>query len=278
MQSTNGSLRITVLGSGTSVGVPTIGCRCAVCTSQDPRDKRLRPSIYIRYRDRGVLVDTSPDFRHQALSFGIDRIDAILYTHAHADHILGLDDVRPFNFHQNGSIPIYASEETLTVIQRVFTYIFDGSKSQSSRPRIEKHIIHEAPIDLFGLRFTPIPLLHGNGNVTGFRFGRVAYLTDHSLIPESSKSKLQDLDLLFLDALRDKPHPTHSTVQQALGHVEELRPKRALLTHICHDLGLPLFMIVGVRNYYGHSQGTSADTAPRFYPRYSSQRTTPGKI
>ena len=134
MQSTNGSLRITVLGSGTSVGVPTIGCHCAVCSSEDPRDKRLRPSIYVRYRDRGVLVDTSPDFRNQALSFGIDRLDAILYTHAHADHIMGLDDVRPFNFHQNAPIPIYGSEETLAIIQRVFTYIFDGTKSQSSRP------------------------------------------------------------------------------------------------------------------------------------------------
>ncbi|MCP5118663.1 MAG: MBL fold metallo-hydrolase, partial [bacterium] len=145
--------------------------------------------------------------------------------------------VRPFNFHQNKPIPIYASEETMGVIQRVFTYIFDGVKSQSSRPRIEQNIIAGAPIDLFGLKFTPVPLLHGNGETIGFRFGNAAYLTDHSEIPASSLAKLQNLDLLFLDALRDKPHPTHTTVEQALRHVEQLKPKQALFTHICHDLG-----------------------------------------
>ncbi|MCW5983013.1 MAG: MBL fold metallo-hydrolase [Bryobacteraceae bacterium] len=229
-------LTLTVLGSGTSVGVPTIGCHCEVCASPDPRDKRLRPSVLIRYGGRSVLIDVGPDFRQQALRARIDRIDAILFTHAHADHIMGLDDVRPFNFHQKEPIPIYGSEETLAVIQRVFKYVFDDGMTESSRPKLAPRVIDGAPIHLFGLDFTPIPLRHGKGNSLGFLFGRAAYLTDHSEIPESSKEKLHSLDCLFLDALRHKPHPTHTTVQRALDHVAELRPKRAYLTHICHDL------------------------------------------
>lgn len=231
-----GSLRLTVLGSGTSVGVPTIGCHCPVCTSKDPRDNRLRPSVLVRYNGRAVLVDTTPDFRQQALRARIDRIDAILYTHAHADHILGLDDVRPFNYHQRGAIPIYGTAETLAVIQRVFTYVFDGAETQSSRPRITPVAITEEPLELFGLAVTPIPVLHGRSQVLGFRFGPVAYLTDHSEIPEPSLDKLRDLEVLFLDALRHKPHPTHSTVERSLAYVDRLRPRRAYFTHICHDL------------------------------------------
>ena len=237
MASFSGQLTITVLGSGTSVGIPSIGCRCPVCTSTDPRDKRLRPSVLVRYGDRVVLIDTAPDLRQQALRFGIERVDAILYTHAHADHILGLDDVRPFNFHQRGPIPIYASPETLATIRGCFTYIFDGRQSQSSRPRIEAHEIHGEPIDLFGLEFSPVPLHHGDKSSYGFRFAKAAYLTDHSEIPEESKAKLRDLDVLFLDALRHRPHPTHSTVERSLKYVEELKPKRAIFTHMCHDLG-----------------------------------------
>jgi phosphoribosyl 1,2-cyclic phosphate phosphodiesterase len=232
----NGNLTITVLGSGTSVGVPTIGCHCQVCTSADPRDNRLRPSVMLRYGGRTVLIDTTPDFRQQALRARIDRIDAILYTHAHADHIMGLDDVRPFNFHQSGAIPIYGSAETLAVIQRVFTYVFDGCQTQSSRPKIAPATIAEEPLVLFGLEFMPVPVYHGWGKVLGFRFGRAAYLTDHSEIPEASLEKLHGLDVLFLDALRHKPHPTHSTVERSLQYVEQLRPKRTYFTHICHDL------------------------------------------
>ena len=236
MPPANGVIKLTVLGSGTSVGVPTIGCHCEVCTSPDPRDKRLRPSVLIRYGGRCVLIDSGPDFRQQALRARIERIDAILFTHAHADHIMGLDDVRPFNFHQKEPIPIYGSAETLAVIQRVFEYVFDSTESQSSRPKIVPHVIAGEPIHLFGLDFTPIPLFHGRGNSLGFLFDRAAYLTDHSEIPESSKEKLRSLDFIFLDALRHKPHPTHSTVQRSLEIVEELQPKRAFFTHICHDL------------------------------------------
>ena len=232
----DGDLTITALGTGTSVGVPMVGCRCRVCTSPDPRDKRLRPSILIRYDGRGVLIDTTPDFRQQALRANIERIDAILYTHAHADHILGLDDVRPFNFHQNAPIPIYGSAETIASIQHVFTYVFDSGETQSSRPRIVVNTITDEAFELFGLEFVPVPLDHGRGRCYGFRFGRAAYLTDHSDIPEASKEKLKGLDVLFLDALRHRPHATHTTVERALQHVEELNPKLALFTHICHDL------------------------------------------
>ncbi|HEV8147312.1 MAG TPA: MBL fold metallo-hydrolase [Bryobacteraceae bacterium] len=230
------AIQITVLGSGTSSGVPTIGCTCEVCQSTDARDKRLRPSILIRYEGHGVLVDTTPDFRMQALRAHIDRIDAILYTHSHADHVLGLDDVRPFNYKQRSAIPIYGTEETLSAIQRVFCYAFDSSPQESAVPRLNLHTLDGAPFDLFGLEFMPIRLLHGKSVVLGFRFGPAAYLTDHSDIPDESKEKLQGLDVLFLDALRHRPHPTHSTVERALAWVEELRPRRAFFTHICHDL------------------------------------------
>jgi len=230
------SLSITVLGSGTSVGVPTIGCHCAVCSSADPRDKRLRPSIYIKYADRGVVIDTTPDFRQQALRAQIERVDGIFFTHSHADHVMGLDDVRPFNFKQGGVIPIYGSADTIDNIRNAFRYIFDSRFSESSVPRLVTNVFDNAPIDFFGLEFTPIRLWHGKGTVYGFRFGSAAYLTDHSDIPDESMEQLRDLEVLFLDALRHRPHPTHSTVERSLQSVEKLAPKRAFFTHICHDL------------------------------------------
>jgi len=230
------SFNITVLGSGTSVGVPTIGCHCAVCHSEDPRDQRLRPSIYVRYQGHGVLIDTTPDFRQQALRARIERVDAILFTHSHADHIMGLDDVRPFNFRQGGEIPIHGSQETLDNIQRCFRYIFDPRYAESAVPRLAIHPFNGEPIELFGLEFVPIRLCHGKGTVHGYRFGDAAYLTDHSDIPDESMEQLNGLDVLFLDALRHKPHPTHSTVERSLQSVEKLAPRRAFFTHICHDL------------------------------------------
>lgn len=230
-------LTITVMGSGTSVGVPTIGCHCKVCRSDDPRDHRLRPSICVRWEGHAVVIDTGPDFRQQALSLNLDRIDAVLFTHAHADHILGLDDLRPFNFHQKDPIPVYGSEATLNVVRRVFAYIFHDAPTESSRPKIAAHAFDHLDIDVCGLLFLPVPLRHGSSPAHGFRFGNAAYLTDHSEIPEESVPLLQDLDVLFLDALRYKPHPTHSTVDQSLLTVERLRPRRAFFTHISHDLG-----------------------------------------
>jgi phosphoribosyl 1,2-cyclic phosphate phosphodiesterase len=232
-----GGVKITVLGSGTSTGVPTIGCHCEVCRSADPRDKRLRPSILVTYSSRNVLIDTTPDFRQQALRTGFERLDAIVFTHAHADHVMGLDDVRPFNFRQRSEIPIYASAHTMGAIRRAFRYIFDDEEKMSSIPHLESHILEGAAFDLFGLEFTPVPLLHGKAPVYGFRFGKAAYLTDHSDIPDPSYELLSGLDVLFLDALRYKPHPTHSTVERSLATAERVGARRVFFTHICHDLG-----------------------------------------
>jgi phosphoribosyl 1,2-cyclic phosphate phosphodiesterase len=230
-------IKILVLGSGTSVGVPTIGCHCGVCTSADPRDARLRPSILVSYEGRNILIDTTPDLRTQALRAGLEHLDAVLFTHAHADHIMGLDDVRPFNFRQKGRIPIYASTETMGSIQRIFSYIIDGEKKETNIPQLDARPLDSAAVDLFGVEFTPVPVLHGSQTIYGFRFGPAAYLTDHSDIPESSMELLRGLDVLFLDALRYKPHPTHSTVERSIRTVEKLAPRRAFFTHISHDLG-----------------------------------------
>jgi phosphoribosyl 1,2-cyclic phosphate phosphodiesterase len=227
---------ILVLGSGTSVGVPMIGCRCKACASEDPRDKRLRPSVLLKLDDKRILIDTSPDFRYQALHFGIERLDAILYTHAHADHILGLDDVRPFNFMQKEHIPFYASVDSWQTIYRTFSYVFDAKPTESSRPRLTLNIFDEQPFVVSGITVRPIKASHGKGSVHGFRFGNCAYLTDHSSIPPQSLALLNGLDVLFLDALRHNPHPTHSTVNESLRVVEELKPKRAFFTHVSHDL------------------------------------------
>jgi len=201
------AVKITVLGSGTSVGVPTIGCHCAVCTSSDPRDARLRPSVLLSYNGRNVLIDTTPDFRTQALRAGIERLDAVLFTHSHADHMMGLDDVRPFNFRQKDRIPIYASEPTMEAVRRCFPYIFECEKKETNIPQIEPRVMDGAPFDLFGLEFVPVPVLHGRQTIYGFRFGAAAYLTDHSEIPDASMELLRSLDVIFLDALRYKPHP-----------------------------------------------------------------------
>jgi phosphoribosyl 1,2-cyclic phosphate phosphodiesterase len=230
-------LHITVLGSGTSTGVPTIGCDCRVCRSTDPRDKRLRPSILVSYNGRNVLIDSGPDFRAQALRAGFRTLDAVLYTHSHADHILGLDDVRPFNYGRQDQIPIYARPDALATIKRVFRYVFEASgHCGGGIPRLEAFPLEDAGVELFGVHFVPVPIMHGPQPIVGFRFGRAAYLTDHSDIPPESLALLRGLDVLFLDALRHVPHPTHSTVERSLRWVEELRPARAFFTHICHEL------------------------------------------
>jgi len=227
---------LTVLGSGTSMGVPTIGCDCAVCHSTDPHDRRTRPSVLIEYAGKAVLIDTTPDFREQAIRERINHLDAVLYTHTHADHILGIDDLRPLSFrHKPDRLPLYAHPEAAEFIRNMFRYIFDANYKFGGLPRVELRPI-DGPVELFGARFDPVVVIHGETQIYGFRFGSAAYLTDHSVVPEPSFAKLRDLDILFLDALRHKPHPTHSTVETSLGIVERVKPKRAFFTHICHDL------------------------------------------
>ena len=230
------SALLTVLGSGTSMGVPTLGCHCAVCESADPCDRRTRPSVLLSYAGRNIVIDTTPDFRYQAMRARVDRLDAVVYTHAHADHIMGLDDIRPFNIKQKSVVPIYAASDTLGVLRRQFSYIFEEAQPGSTLPLIEMREI-DGPFDLFGLRLLPIPAMHGVQPVLGFRLGNAAYLTDFSSVPASSRALLRGLDDFILDALRYVPHPTHSNVEQSLALVEELKPKRAWFTHICHDLG-----------------------------------------
>ena len=234
-------IQIRVLGSGTSVGIPTIGCACAVCHSDDPRDRRLRPSVLVSFEaagcQRNVVIDTTPDFRAQALAAGFTRLDAILYTHAHADHIMGLDDIRPFNYGREERIPAYGDDATLEVVERVFPYAFQEIETHpGGLPRVTAHRHDGKAVRVQGLDFEPVPVKHGKRTITAYRFGNAAYITDNSDIPDEALGRLEDLDVLFLDALRRFPHPSHSTVEQALGWVRRLRPKRAYFTHICHDL------------------------------------------
>ncbi len=229
-------MRLTFLGTGTSTGVPTLACHCRVCTSPDARDKRTRPSLLVRFGDRSLVIDTTPDFRAQALREGLDRLDAVLFTHAHADHILGLDDVRVFYFRQQKPIPIYADAQCMIDIQRTFKYIFDGDYPYGGIARLDPRLI-DGPFEVEGLKVIPLPVMHGNLPILGFRINGVAYLTDVSEIPESSYPLLQGLEVLILDALRPRPHPTHLTVEQALSVMERLRGPRGYCTHIAHDFG-----------------------------------------
>lgn len=229
-------MRLTFLGTGTSTGVPTLTCHCRICTSTDPRDKRTRPSVLVQCGESTLLVDTTPDFRAQALREGMERLDAVLFTHAHADHILGLDDVRVFYFRQGQPIPIYADARSMESIRRTFQYIFDGAYPYGGLAKLDPRLI-AGPFEVAEIRVVPITVLHGNMPILGFRFGALAYLTDVSTIPEASLPLLEGLEVLILDALRRKPHPTHFSIDQALGVVERLKPRRAYFTHIAHELG-----------------------------------------
>jgi len=264
---------ITFLGSGTSMGVPTLGCGCSVCTSTDPHDKRLRPSILVRWPcaaidldnhpaakpvrarkgylpfppiqdrpcERVVLIDTGPDFRAQALTSGIKHVDAVFYTHSHADHIFGLDDLRPLSFvtyRESGPIPLYVTPETRAVLERIYSYTFSPESKYPTRAKVALKDVHgDTPIQVHEATFTPIPVLHGELPITGYRFGNAAYITDVSTIPESSFALLKDLDVLILSALRHTPHPSHATVDQAVRWANRIGARETWFTHISHDLG-----------------------------------------
>jgi phosphoribosyl 1,2-cyclic phosphate phosphodiesterase len=236
---------LTFLGTGTSMGVPTLGCACAVCTSADPHDGRLRPSVLVRWKEmesgleRTFVIDTGPDFREQALRAGITRVDAVLYTHAHADHIMGLDDLRPLSFaafHEGGPIPLYATEETAAVLRQVYDYTFSPGATYMHRAKVELSPLGERTA-VHGVEVTRVPVLHGEMEISGFRFGNAAYLTDVSAIPESSFALLEGLEHLAISALRHTPHPNHATVEQALEWARRIGARHTWFTHIAHDLG-----------------------------------------
>lgn len=226
------------------MGVPTLGCRCAVCTSTDPRNRRTRPAIAIQWPGqngadkRTVVIDTGPDFRGQALREDIRHVDAVFYTHSHADHILGLDDLRPLSFHhQPALLPLYADEPTARILRQVFDYTFSEDSTYPMRARVELRPLEgEGTAEVLGARFQRVPILHGNLTVAGFRFGSAAYLTDMSAIPESSLPLLENLDVLILDALRPRPHPSHASIQDALRWVERVAPRQAFFTHMSHEV------------------------------------------
>ena len=240
-------LKVTVLGSGTSHGVPSIGCDCAVCRSSDPRDRRTRPSILIEIAARpdappfadavhSILVDTSTDLRMQALTRNVRRVDAILFTHAHADHVFGLDDVRRYNQMQKEAIACYADAGTLASLRRMFAYIFEAPQQKGGGiPQLSLFAIG-GPFTLGGVEIVPVPLLHGTLPVLGFRIGSFAYLTDCNRIPDASWPLLDGVRTVILDALRHRPHSTHFSVAESVEVVARLGAERAYFTHICHDL------------------------------------------
>jgi phosphoribosyl 1,2-cyclic phosphate phosphodiesterase len=226
---------IILLGTGTSSGVPVVGCRCPVCTSADRRDNRSRCSALILFAGRNILIDTATDLRQQALREGIGHVDAVLYTHTHADHIHGIDDLRPFNLPSGGAIPLFGSPRTLSVIRQNFSYIFDEELEPGYRPRLELRAI-DGPFTLFDLPVIPVPLIHGGGEALGYRIGSCAYLTDCSAIPEESFSLLGGLDTLVIDALRFRPHATHFNIAEALVAAARIGARRTLLTHLSHEV------------------------------------------
>lgn len=240
-------MKVTVLGSGTSHGVPAIGCDCDVCRSADPRDRRTRPSILLELDGappspfagmvRSILIDTSTDLRTQALANNVRRVDAILFTHTHADHVFGIDDVRRFNQMQRTAIACYANGQTVTSLRSMFSYIFEPPKQLGGGlPQLSLFAIGGA-FSLGGAVVVPVPLFHGTLPILGFRIGAFAYLTDCNRIPEASWPLLEGVRTVIIDALRHKPHSTHFSVSEAIDAVQRMGADRAYFTHICHDLG-----------------------------------------
>lgn len=226
-------MRVTVLGSGTSHGVPMIGCRCVVCTSADPRNRRFRPSIAVENDGRVVLVDTTPELRMQALAFGLDRVDAVLFTHTHADHVFGLDELRRFNDLSGAEIPVYGDTRTLDDIRRIFPYIFNPPKQGGGVPKLTLNTV-PWEFELFGIPIRTMQVMHGRLPVLAYRFGDFAYVTDTNRIPDEAAAKLRGVDTLILDAVRYRPHSTHYGLWQAVEAARQLGARRTLFTHLSH--------------------------------------------
>ncbi|MEM1179345.1 MAG: MBL fold metallo-hydrolase [Acidobacteriota bacterium] len=230
------AFQITVMGCGTSTGVPVIGCDCPVCRSPDPKNKRMRSGLALRFGPRVILIDTSPDLRQQCLRFSVERVDAVLYTHSHADHIFGLDDLRPFNFRQDDPIACFGSAHTLGHLRRTFAYAFDGVPSEGGgKPRLITAEV-EGIFEVFDLEIQALPVLHGSLEVTAYRIGPFAYVTDCHHIPDSTFEALRGTRILILDALRYEPHPTHFSVAEALDAARRIGAERTYLTHMNHDI------------------------------------------
>jgi len=228
-------MQMTFLGSGTSGGVPVISCDCTVCRSLNPKNKRLRSSVLFQVEGLNILVDTSPDLRQQLLRQPIPRVDAVLYTHAHADHIFGLDELRRFNYLQKERIPAYAHPETSIKLRSIFDYAFHEGALRPGVPNLSLMDI-KGKFSIAGIEIIPVPLLHGNQEILGFRIGDLAYCTDVSAIPETSYPLLENLEYLILDALREKPHPTHFSLDQAIDQAQKINAKQTYFTHISHIL------------------------------------------
>ena len=230
-------MKLTFLGTGTSTGVPSIASDCQTWLSSDPRDKRLRVSILIEHRDKKILVDTSSDFRQQALRANIRHLDAVLITHCHVDHVFGLDDIRPLNF-RYGAMGVYANETTWRDLRRIFEYIFNPTHFGGGLPQLIPHTVqHNSPFCVGeDLEITPLEVIHGKLPVMAYRFNDFAYATDLKTIPPDTMENLRDLDVLVLDCVRIKPHSTHLCLEEALAIIDDLKPKRAFLTHLNHDI------------------------------------------
>ncbi len=228
---------ITLLGTGTSSGVPMIGCTCAVCRSLDFRDKRLRTSVHVQVAGKSLVIDTGPDFRQQALRLNLGSLDAVLFTHEHKDHTAGLDEVRAFNFRSGQDIPVYGRASVLHQLEREFAYIFAPVRYPGI-PRLALHPIRNEPFEVLGIRVVPIEAMHYKLPVFGFRINDFTYLTDLNSITNSELDKLRGTRILILDALRQEPHLSHFSLPEALALVEQIRPEQTYLTHISHQMGL----------------------------------------
>ena len=229
-------MKITVLGSGTSQGVPVIACDCEVCISENPKDARLRSSVMIEEDGQTFVIDTGPDFRQQMLREKVEKVDAIIYTHEHKDHVAGMDDVRAYNYKWKKDVEIYCTQRVNEALHREFPYVFSDYRYPGV-PSVNMNIIENKEFEINGVKILPIEAMHYKLPIFGFRIKNFVYLTDVSSISEKEKEKMKNTDLLILDALRRKPHISHLTLEQALELINELKPKRALLTHISHYMG-----------------------------------------